>query len=177
MTKKKKITLIAGFSVLILAVSGFGFVMITGAFGYDSSHGYPFHRRGIPPVMQKEISEFILWRVDKGAKELDLSQVQQQQYDKFRNLLQETVEKGFQTRMALREKGMLEMEKPVPDLSIMALEIKTHVETMASSISEGLKRFADFYNSLDTDQKAKISRQIKERIQAHRNFHGDEKEI
>jgi len=80
MTKKKKTIAIVGISLLVIIVSGFSFVMITGACGpgSDPAMGFNrFHKRGMPPFMHKEIGSFMLWRMDKGIKTLDLSETQQ----------------------------------------------------------------------------------------------------
>ena len=82
MTKKKKTIAIVGISLLVIIVSGFSFVMITGACGRGLMSGpnigfHRFHKRGMPPFMHKEIGSFILWRMDKEIKTLDLSETQQ----------------------------------------------------------------------------------------------------
>lgn len=165
MTKKKKVSLIVSISFLAIVVSGFGFVMITGACGFDPVHGHRFHKRGMPPFMHEEIGSFILWRMDKGIKTLDLSDTQQGLYEGFRFRLQETMEKGLETRLDFKKQALLEFEKESPDLSVIAVTVQSHVEMMSSSFSENLTLFTDFYNSLDKDQQRIITQRIKERIE------------
>ncbi|MCD4722215.1 MAG: hypothetical protein K8S13_20500 [Desulfobacula sp.] len=170
MTKKKKVTLIVSITILAMVISGFGFVMITGACGFNSAHGHRFHKRGMPSFIQKEIGSFILWRMDKGIETLDLSDTQQELYDGFRTRVQETMEKGLETRMEFKKQALLEFEKETPDLSVMAVKIQSHVEMMSSSLSENLTLFTNFYNSLDSDQQRMITQKIKEKIEDHKKL-------
>jgi hypothetical protein len=176
MTKNKKIVSILSISLLVIVISGFGFVLVSGACGIDLFQGSSFHKRagfhkrGMPPFMQKEIGNFILWRMDKGFETLDMSDAQKDQYNRFRSRLEKTIETGVETRMGFKKQAMLEFEKENPDLSLMALEIKSHVETASSELSEILSLFADFYNSLDSDQKRKITETIKEKMEEHKRF-------
>jgi LTXXQ motif family protein len=176
MTKTEKIVAILSISFLVIVISGFGFVMISRACGVDLFQGSSFHKRsnfhkrGMPPFIQKEIGNFILWRMDKGFESLEMSDGQQDQYDKFRSRLEKTIETGVETRMGFKKQAMLEFEKENPDLSVMAMEIKSHVEMMSTALSQNLNLFADFYNTLDSDQKKKITETIKEKMEDHKKF-------
>ena len=170
MTKIEKIVSILSLSLIVILISGFGFAMVSGACGFDRFQKSSFHRRGMPPFMQKEIGSFILWRMDKGFETLKMSEEQQNLYDKFHSRLQETIELGVKTRMEFKKQAMLEFTKENPDLSVMAVEIKSHVEMISSALSKNLSVFADFYNSLDTDQKSRITETIKEKMEDHKRF-------
>ena len=176
MTKTEKVVSILSVSLLVIVISGFGFVMVSGACGVDlfqesSFHKRSgFHKRGMPPFIQKEIGNFILWRMDKGFETLEMSEAQQDQYDTFRSRLEKTIEMGVETRMEFKKQALLEFKKQNPDLSVMALEIKSHVETMSRVLSENLSLFADFYNTLDSDQKNKISETIKEKMEERKKY-------
>ena len=170
MTKTEKIVSILSISLLVIVISGFGFVMVSGACGVDLFQKSSFHRRGMPPFMQKEVGNFILWRMDKGFETLEMSGAQQNLYDQFHSRLQETIELGVKTRMEFKKQAMLEFTKENPDLSVMAMEIKSHVEMMSSTLSKNLSLFADFYNTLDNGQKKKITETIKEKMEDHKRF-------
>lgn len=170
MTKTEKIVSILSISLIVILISGFGFAMVSGACGFDRFQGSSFHKRGMPPFLQKEIGSFILWRMDKGFETLKMSEEQQNQYDKFRLKIEKTIEMGVETRMTFKKQAMLEFEKENPDLSLMAVEIKSHVEMMSSELSKNLTLFADFYNSLDSDQKNRITETIKEKMEDHKRF-------
>jgi len=176
MTKTEKIVAILSISLLAIVISGFGFVMISRACSVDLFQGSSFHqrssfhKRGMPPFIQKEVGNFIIWRMDKGFKTLEMSEAQQDQYDKFRSRLEKTIETGVETRMKFKKQAMLEFTKENPDLSVMAMEIKSHVEMMSSTLSKNLSLFADFYNTLDSGQKKKITETIKEKMEDHKRF-------
>ncbi len=170
MTKTEKIVSILSISLIVILISGFGFVMVSGACGFDLFQKSSFHRRTMPPFMQKEVGNFILWRMDKEFETLEMSEAQQNLYDKFHSRLQETIELGVKTRMEFKKQALLEFTKENPDLSVMAIEIKSHVEMMSSALSKNLSLFSDFYNSLDSDQKSKITEKIKEKMEDHKRF-------
>lgn len=178
MTKKRKAAWAAGILVMVMTVTGFGFAVNSGACGFGSSHRQGFCKRGLPPFMHDEIKGFIAWRMDKEAKALGLSEIQQQQYDKFRTRFLETMEKAIETRTEFHKKVFSSLENETPDLSAMATEAKERSEMISGSISEVLTLFSDFYNSLDPARKKIITDKIKERINDHKNnFPCDEREI
>ena len=53
--ESQKAILIVSISFMAIVVSGFVFVMITGACGFSPAQGHDFHKRGMPRFMQKEI--------------------------------------------------------------------------------------------------------------------------
>lgn len=166
MTKKKKVISVVSISLLVIVASGVVFVMIAGAFGFDSIHGERrFHKRGMPLCLQKEVGSFILWRMDKGAQALGLSENQQKRYDDFRSRLEKTMEKGMETRLEFKKQTLLEFEKDTPDLSVVAVTAESHVNMMSASLSENISLFTKFYNSLDKGQQKKITDRIKEKFE------------
>jgi hypothetical protein len=178
MTKKKKAAWAAGILVMVITLTGFGFAVNSGACGFGSFHRYESCYRGLPPFMHDEIKGFITWRMDKEAKALGLSEIQQQQYDKFRTRFLETMEKAIETRTEFHKRAFASLENETPDLSAMAIEAKERSEKISGSISEVLTLFSDFYNSLDPARKKTITDKIKERINDHKNnFPCNDKEI
>lgn len=162
MTKKKKIIISA--SVLITMVSIFCFVMIAGAFGPKG-----FHKRGMPHFMKKEISEFVLWKLDKTAKDLNLDKTQQKNYNTFREGLEQTINTGLETKLDFKKQAWAEFDKDTPDLSSITTNLQSHIEQMSSKFSESLTLFNTFYNSLDASKKKQITDLIKEKHQARKN--------
>jgi len=172
MTKKKKTIAVASISLLVIMVSVFGFVMITGACGPygDPGMGFNrFHKRGMPPFMHKEIGNFMLWRMDKEIKPLDLSETQQKQYDNLRSKLEAFMDNGLKTRMEFKQHTMAEFDKENPDLAVISGKFKADIELMSDSLSENLALFTSFYNSLDDKQKRIITEKIKQGMEAHKN--------
>ncbi|MCP3901882.1 MAG: hypothetical protein GY707_19410 [Desulfobacteraceae bacterium] len=167
---KKKIVVIVSVSFFIIVASGLGFAMITGACGPGSDFGHRFHKRGMPPFMHKEISSFMLWRLDNGVEKLDLSKNQQKEYDTFRSKLQGTMESGIDKKLNFKQHAMQEFKKDAPDLSIIAEQAQSDLQHMSALLSENLGLFTNFYNSLDDKQKSTITKRIKERMENHRNY-------
>lgn len=163
MTGKKKI--IIGTTLIVTFVSILGFTMIAGAFGPDAS----FRGRCMPRFMQKDIGEFILWKMDKTASELNLDNAQMGKYDILRTAIEETLSTCLDTRLEFRQAAMAELEKEAPDLSSITTSLKTHIEDMSPRFSGILARFNAFYSSLNADQKKQITDRIKERHQARKN--------
>ncbi|MCK5542234.1 MAG: hypothetical protein KAI40_06040 [Desulfobacterales bacterium] len=170
MTKKKKVFVIVSVSLFIIIAAGFGLAMITGACGPNGNFRHGFHKRGMPPFMHKEISSFMLWRMDKGIDNLDLSEIQQEQYDIFRSKLQGTMENGIDKKMDFKKQAILEFKKDAPDLSVIAKKFQSDLNQMSTSVSENLSLFTSFYDSLNDKQKNIITKKIKEKMEYHKNY-------
>ena len=156
-TKKKIIT-----TSVIVVISILGAVMIAGAFG----PGRSFRGGGMPPFMQQEIAEYVLWKMDKTAGELGLNSAQKEKYDTFRNSLEQTLDTCLNTRIAFKQQVMTEFDKESPDLSLITTGLKTNIEQISPRVAETLSQFNTLYDSLNTDQKKQITDHIKERHQA-----------
>lgn len=152
--------------ILLVLVLGGGFFIITG-FGPGESHGWKrgFQGRGMPACLQKEIGGFILWKLDKGAKELDLSDVQQKSYDAFRSHMETVLSQAVDARMAVREQAKSQFDQEIMDLSLLAGTAKTQLDAVSGAVSQGLGLFSAFYNTLDDKQKKAVTARIKERHQ------------
>ncbi len=165
--KQKKVIWITAGLLTIIAAAGLAMALASDGSRACPFSGHGFHKRGLPPAIQQDIMDFVLWRMDRGAKELDLSQDQQQQYDRLRSGLKTSVEKGIKARISARDQMAAILEQDSPDLSKAAMEIKDHVDVLSSAVSENLTLFADFFQSLDSDQKQKVAVIFKERMNAH----------
>ncbi len=171
MTKKRKTITIVSVGLILIMASGFGFVMATGAHDFGPEKGFSrFHKRGMPIFMQREISSFIIWRMDKGFGDLSLSEVQQKLYEQFRNQLEKTMETGIESKVEFKKQALDEFEKEMPDLSIMAAKIQSEADFINEQLSKNLTLFSSFYDSLDNSQKKEIIGHIKERMANHHNF-------
>lgn len=165
MTKKKKAIWIAGVCFLALMIAGIGFALTSGACGFAPDHGSGFCRKG-PAFMHEEIADFIVWRLDNGAKQLSLSDQQQRLYDRFRENIRDAFETGIKARTVFRQKMTDASEANTPDLNSLALEARDQVEAVSRRISENLTAFSEFYASLDTHQKQTVADGLKKRLQA-----------
>lgn len=170
MTRKKKTIIAISVSfVLMITTVGIGFTFVAGSHGFRSMGHGGFHR-GMPSSIKKEVAEFILWRLEKEADALNLSQTQKEAFDEFRNTLEQTVQTGMDTRMELRAQTLSEFEKETPELSDVINDIQVHVSRMSDMVEENLELFNIFYNTLDDDQQKRITDGIKDKIEAHKPY-------
>ncbi|MCP4021542.1 MAG: hypothetical protein GY729_06855 [Desulfobacteraceae bacterium] len=180
MTKNKKYFAISLAAFLIIAISGGFFVVITGA-NMPGNNQYPFFGHGcfakkrMPHFMQREIGEFVLWRMDKKITKLGLNENQKAHYDQFRSKLHQTMEQGINTRLAVKSKFRLELESTEPDLEKMVSEIQKNLGIISNNIQDNLTLFNMFYNSLDDEQKKMITDVLKEKCEQYRSYHSSVK--
>lgn len=178
MTKRKKVLLITGIILAMVAISGLGFAFNSRSSGFYSFHRHGFIGMGSSAPLHDEIKDFIIWKMDKGVQNLQLSETQKIQYNSFRSALLETMEQVIQVRTGFKQKMLSDFEKEDPDLAEVANDLKNHMEALSKSASMNLSRFSDFYNCLDANQQKSISHVVKEKIQSHHSrFSCNEKEI
>ena len=77
MGKRKKYFIVGGIVLLIMLFTGFGLVAARGP-----CRG--FHRGFHPGLHNRDFSEFILWRMDKRVKGLNLSEAQKAKYEEIK---------------------------------------------------------------------------------------------
>lgn len=168
-TKKTLMGITIPLVLLIIAV-GIGFAFMAGHHGTGYGERGRFYK-GMPPFLKKEIREFILWRMDKGARNLDLQENQQTAYDEFRAGIEQMIQSGMDNRHALKQQVSVEFEKNDPDLSIVAQDVQSVILQMSSKMTENLKLFTAFYKTLHPDQQKQISQAIKEKMKHHDRYH------
>lgn len=168
-TNRKTISV---FVILVILITGAGFWVITG-FG-PAGPGFKGRcfGRGMPACMQKEIGAFFLWRMDREAGSLGLSDVQQQRYNAFRSQLETFMDRGMEARSSIREQAKSEFRKEVMDISVVALAVKSRIGDVSSGMDRNLELFVEFYNTLDDDQKKQLSDHIREKAQCRRDRWG-----
>lgn len=163
---KKKITLvtIATLSLLIV-LTGFAFVVSAGAGPFFSGHRKTgFHKGGMPPFLQKEIGQFIIWRMDSAADALNLNSSQRLLYGHLKANVKESFDKGIAAKTQMKALAQEQMEKDQPDISVITNGIQEHMNTMAGMMDKTLGLFHSFYSSLDDKQKEIINTKFKDRF-------------
>ena len=81
MGKRKKGFIVGSIVLLIVLFTAFGQVAAWGP-----CRG--FHRGFHPGFHHKDVSEFILWRLDKGVERLNLSEAQKEKYEEMKAKLE-----------------------------------------------------------------------------------------
>jgi len=104
-TRKKKYFIIGGIVLSIMVLTGFGLVTAWGPCGgFDRDFHPRFHGRGFHPGFHnKDLSEFLLWRLDKRVKELDLSEEQKEKYNEIRSRIEAQLTEGMGDRKRVME--------------------------------------------------------------------------
>ncbi len=169
MEKRKKRLFIIGIVGVIVLLSGYGLFSAWGTgegFGRSFRHG--FHGKGFHPGFHRgDFAEFLLWRMDKGVKELGLSETQREKYDEMKSLMEKHLADGLRDHERWKEELHSEISKQDPDVRLLTGSIKKKINEISGFMGEALDLFADFYESLDNSQRDKILTPIRERMQYH----------
>ena len=169
MKTRNKIFISSSVVLLIMLIAGYGFVSACGPWS-DSGKGFHprFRDRGFHSKFHhKDISDFIIWRMDKKAEELNLTDTQQTKYEELKGNLKAHFSDGMSDRQRLMEQFHEEMNKDNPNVNLLVESIKTKIKEMSDFANENLDLLADFYNSLDSTQQSIIMDEIRDRIEYH----------
>lgn len=168
MKKRNKIIIGAGVVVIVLAVAGYGLVSARpwgGPCTGPRLHAGGFHNA----AHHRDMADYILWRMDKKAAEMNLTEAQKVKYEAIKENLKKHFA-GFQTEhRTMREQFFKEMEKENPDVKLLIGSAKTKINELSGFMNSNLDLLEDFYSSLDSRQKAMINDEIKERMRYHRS--------
>jgi len=156
--------------LLFTLIVGYGLVVGSPWGDQGMKFGPPFAGRGFHSGFhQKEVAEFIFWRMDKTAQKLSLTAEQKVKYEELKNNLSSRMAAGFEERRQLRARFQEEMNKENPDVQGLVESVKTRINDFSGFLSKNLDLIADFYDSLNVDQKRLINTEIRERMAAHRH--------
>ena len=155
MTGKKK-TLIGVLVASLVVAAGIGALTTCapdGAWGKGFHPG--FHRAGFHPHGE-DVADFILWKMDKHVKDLDLNETQKQEYEKVKDQIKFTFAEAMERRVEFH--GILrdEMSREKPDLEALAGLVKERANLIPERVSKHVDLFLNFYNTLDGNQKAQL---------------------
>ncbi|MBI5585421.1 MAG: hypothetical protein HY892_16545 [Deltaproteobacteria bacterium] len=166
MKTRNKVFIGSGIFLLMTLIVGYGLVI--GSPWGDGKFGPPFAGKGFHSGFhQKEVAEFILWRMDKTAQKLNLNADQKVRYEELKNNITSRLSAGFEERRQMRARVHEEMNKENPDVQGLVEAAKTRINDFSGFLSKNLDLLADFYDSLNVDQKRLINTEIRERIAAH----------
>lgn len=171
MKTRNKVFVGSGIILLLLFFAGFGLVSAYGPLG-DSCRdpNSRFHGRGFfPGGHGKDMADFILWRMDKKAKELNLTSVQKEKYEVIKENLKTHFTEGLSDRQRLKEQFQKEMSKEAPNVKILTESIKIKIKERSGFVNKNLDLLVDFYDSLDNNQKRLINDEIRERMKTRQS--------
>ena len=168
MRTRNKVFIGSGIFLLFTLIVGYGLVIGSPWGDQGGKFGPPFAGRGFHSGFhQKEIAEFILWRMDKTAQKLNLTAEQKTRYEELKNNITSRMSTGFEERRQLRARFLEEMTKENPDVQGLVGSFKTRINDFSGFLSKNLDLLADFYDALNVDQKRLLNTEIRERMAQH----------
>jgi Spy/CpxP family protein refolding chaperone len=156
--KTKKRIVVGIVALLFTVVTGAGLAM---AWGPGGCFGKGFHH-GMGKG--KVFAEFIIEKMDKEVKELNLTAVQKEQYDKIRDSLKAHISEAMEKRKTHMDEMRVEMAKDVPDIAGLATEFKNNIQDASLAMQAHIDDFSSFYNSLNNEQKKKVASHLREKM-------------
>ncbi len=165
MSRRKKI--IMGSLILSLAVAvGIGATTVCGPKG-SWARGFPpgFHGMGCHPGPHGEdIADFILWKMDRHVKELNLNDAQKKQYEKSKEEIRAGIAEAIERKKDFHRIVHEEMNKENPDINALAGLMKERAQNIPNMVSKPIDLFVNSYNLLDESQKAKVIEMFRARM-------------
>jgi len=165
MSTRKKI--IIGALILTLAVViAIGATTACGPKG-SWARGFPpgFHGMGCHSGPHGEdIADFILWKMDRHVKELNLNDVQKKDYERSKEEIRANIAEAIERKKDFHRIVHEEMDKENPDINALAGLMKERAQNIPDMISKPIDLFVNFYNLLDESQKAKLIEMFRARM-------------
>jgi hypothetical protein len=153
MGKRKKVFIAGGIVLLIVLLMGFGRVAARGP-----CRG--FH----PGFHHKDVSEFILWRLDKGVEGLNLSEPQKGKYEEMKGKLEGRFKEHREDRKRWMEELQRSINKEDPDVRVLSESVKKGMKGFSGFMEGNVDLFVEFYETLDQEQKEKIMAKIRKKM-------------
>lgn len=165
MSRRKKI--IIGALILTLAVVvGIGATMAYGPRG-SWARGFPpgFHGMGCHPGNHgQDIADFIMWKMDRHVKDLNLNETQKNEYEKIKEEIKAGIADAIEKRKDFHGIVHAEMSKENPDIPALAGLMKERAQNIPDMVSKPIDLFVDFYSLLDENQKAQVIAMFRARM-------------
>ncbi len=156
MGKRKEYFIVGTIVLLIVLFTGFGLVAARGPCG-------GLHRGVHPGLHDKDVLEFVLWRLDKRVEALNLSEAQRGKYEEMKGKLETRFKELRQERKRFMEELQTAMNKEDPDVKSLSESLKRRIEHVSGFMEGNLDLFVEFYETLDKEQKEKIVATIREK--------------
>jgi Spy/CpxP family protein refolding chaperone len=155
--KRKKYFIVVSIVLLIVLFTGFELVAARGP-----CRG--FHRGFHPGFHHKDVSEFILWRLDKGVEGLNLSEAQKGKYEEMKGRIETRFKEHRDDRKRWMEGLQTAMNKEDPDIKALSESVQKRIERFSGFMEGNLDLFVEFYETLDHEQKEKIMATIRKKM-------------
>ncbi len=150
---KKRFVVFGGIALLLIVLVGCGL--------HYGPWGKGFHSR---PWDDKNMPDVILQRLDSKVNDLKLTPVQKEKYNELRASLKTHLSEAKEDHKKFKEVVRSEIAKDTPDITGLTVTMKKKVGDMSVIIQNDLDLFAAFYGSLDSIQKQKVVKGIREKM-------------
>jgi len=131
--------------------------------GRPGCMGWFHHGRG----EGKDMSEFLLRRLDKEAAALNLTDAQKGKYDELRAGIKAHISTAVDDHKVMRESFRAELAKENPDVAGLTGKLKVKIQDTSGAMQKHLDLFTAFYESLDSNQKKQLLSEVRKRMAEH----------
>ncbi|KPK22368.1 MAG: hypothetical protein AMK69_19990 [Nitrospira bacterium SG8_3] len=158
MKKRKKYVIVGTVILSLLVLTGLGFTAACGPHGrWHKGYHHGFH--------SEDVADFILWKMDKHVKELNLNDTQNQEYEQIKEQVKVSIKDAIERRREFHRMMHEEINKEYPNLNNVANLARERLQKMPDIIGKNLDLFMDFYNRVLTDeQRTKVIEMIRSRF-------------
>ncbi len=108
------------------------------------------------------MKDFVMYRIDKLADDLDLNASQQAKWDTFKKDLESSIEQRKDKRKEIHDVVKAELEKSNPDFTKITPMVHTQIDSTAQFAHDLVNRVNELLVDLTPEQKQKISERIME---------------
>ena len=158
MKKRKKYFIIGAVILSIGILASLGFTAACGPRGH-------WHKGFHSKFHSEDVADFILWKMDKHMKELNLNETQNLEYDRIKEQVKVSITEAIERRREFHRMMHEEINKENPDLNNVANLARERLQKMPDIIGKNLDLFMDFYNRVLTEeQRAKVIEMIRSRF-------------
>jgi hypothetical protein len=110
------------------------------------------------------VADFILWKMDRHVKEMNLNDPQMEQYEEIKDQVKANITAAMERKREFHDIIHNEMGKENPNLNALAVEVKKRLETLPEVIGENIDLFLGLYNVLNPEQKAQLIEMFRHRM-------------
>lgn len=119
---------------------------------------------GVSACRHKDRSERILKHIDSRVSKLDLNETQKAKYQEIRSKVAVELKSQFAVRQKVRDSLKTELTKPEPDMRGASVQLEKLMKDRGDGFARLPGYFADFYETLNPEQKAKVLKKMRDRL-------------
>ena len=113
------------------------------------------------------MKDFMLYKIDKLEKDLNLNAAQQAKWDTFKNDLSKSIDQRMDKRKEIHEMVEQELAKSNPDFTKVSPLIHGQIDSTAQFAHDMVNRIGELVQDLTPEQKQILTKQIEELHQEH----------